>query len=84
VVNIVEQWKDMEAYASNASQVTVRAYQTTMVGDKTQIRVLVGKYGFIKDFENCDDKELFEIIKFCSKTQFLSINGTIPDDKFFK
>lgn len=74
----------MEQYASRASSSTGRAYQTSQNNNKVQIRVLVGKFGYEKEFNNLDDPLLQRIIDFCNQQGFLTIGKTIPDDQFFK
>jgi len=84
LVNIVEDWEEMEHYASRASYATARAYQTENVNDKTRVRVLVGKFGFEKEFSDLKDPLLARIQSFCSSGKFLSVGKTVPDDQFFK
>lgn len=84
MVNLVKDWEEMEQYASRASSSTGRAYQTSQSNNKVQIRVLVGKFGFDKEFNSLDDPLFQKIIDFCNQQGFLSIGKTIPDDQFFK
>lgn len=84
MVNIVEDWEEMEQYASHASYATARAYQTEKVNNKVHIRVLVGKFGFEKDFSDLYDPLLARILAFCNASKFLSVDKTVPDDQFFK
>ena len=84
MVNLVENWKDIQAYARHACKATARAYQTCQEKEQAQIRVLVGKFGFVKEYVDCTDKEFNEIIDFCRDHQFLSVKTTVPDDQFFK
>jgi hypothetical protein len=84
LVNLVKDWEEMEQYASRASSSTGRAYQTGQSSNKVQIRVLVGKFGYAKEFSNLDDPLFQKIIDFCSQQGFLNIGRTVPDDQFFK
>ena len=84
MVNIVEDWEEMEQYASRAAYATVRAYQTVEYKNKVQVRVLVGKYGFEKEFSDLNDPLLTRILAFCNAGKFLSVGKTVPDDQFFK
>ncbi|HIJ08002.1 TPA: hypothetical protein HA274_01430 [Candidatus Bathyarchaeota archaeon] len=84
MVNIVEEWKEMEEYASKACHSTARAYQTIENGDKTTVRVQVGRFGFEKQFLDVNDTLLREIQAYCSSGKFLNVSKTVPDDQFFK
>jgi hypothetical protein len=84
LVNIVEDWEEMEQYASRASYATARAYQREKANNKTCIRVLVGKFGFEKEFPNEEDTLFARIKSFCDAGSFLNVGKTVPDDQFFK
>ena len=84
MVNLVEQWEEMEQYASRASYATARAFQKETVYEKTRVRVLVGKFGFEKEFSDPKDQLLARIQSFCNSGKFLNVGKTIPDDQFFK
>ena len=84
LVNIVEDWEEMETYASRASHQTTRAYQTEIINDKTHIRVQVGRFGFAKEFLDDKDKLLTRIKAYCEAGKFLTVGKTVPDDQFFK
>ena len=82
VVNIVKKWRDLKYYAIHAPA-AVHAYQSIEEKDKAQIRVLVGKYGFVKEY-TLTDPELSDIMVFCDQNGFLDISGMIADDRFFQ
>jgi hypothetical protein len=84
LVNLVDDWDDMEHYASRASSTTARAYQTTQNKNKVQVRVLVGKFGFEKEFSDLNDPLLSKILAFCNAEKFLNVDKTVPDEQFFK
>ena len=84
MVNLVDDWEEMEQYASRASSITARAYQTTGNKGKVELRVLVGKFGFNKEFSDLNDPLLCKILAFCNQGKFLNISKTVPDDQFFK
>ncbi len=74
----------MEHYASRASFATARAYQKETINEKTLVRVLVGKFGYEKEFGDLKDPLLARIQSFCDSGKFLNVGKTIPDDQFFK
>ena len=74
----------MESYASRASHQTTRAYQTERNNEKTVVRVLVGKFGFEKEFCDLKDELLGRILSYCEAGKFLNVGKTVPDDQFFK
>ncbi len=82
MVNIVKKWRDLKNYAIHAPG-AVHAYQAIEEKDKAQIRVLVGKYGFVKEY-GLADPELNEIMVFCDQNGFLDISGMIADERFFQ
>lgn len=84
MVNLVEDWEDMEHYSAQVMHGTACAYQTSENKGKVEVRVLVGKYGYIKQFDDLNDPLLSHILNFCSQGKYLNVNKTIPDDKFFK
>jgi hypothetical protein len=83
LVNIVEDWKDLIDYAGKAAYQTARAYQTFEDKGKTILRILVGRYGYQKEFADPNDPSLKEIINKCDVYGFLNVSTTIPDDDFF-
>ncbi|MCJ7559620.1 hypothetical protein MUO79_03250 [Candidatus Bathyarchaeota archaeon] len=81
MVNIVEEWKDMERYSS---QVSNGAYKLVGVEGKAEIRVKLGQFGFIKVFDDPNDPHLSEILTFCKTRGYLNVSKTIKDEFFFK
>lgn len=69
MVNIVKKWKDLKNYAIHAPAAAVHAYQSIEEKEKAQIRVLVGKYGFVKEY-SLADPELRDIMVFVTKADF--------------
>jgi hypothetical protein len=84
VVNLVKKWIELKNYAVNAPGGAVHAYQVFEEEKITEVRVLVGKYGFIKEYSDLGDKELGEIMSFCNFNAFLDISSKIADDRFFQ
>ncbi len=89
MVNIVEEWKEMETYATNTERWAGRAYQVLDIEtqDKKKrvlIKVLVGRFGFEQDFPDRNDPLFQKIQGFCAYGKFINVNRTVPDEKFFK
>ena len=59
-------------------------YQINGVCGKIEIRVLTGKIGFKKEFEDANDKEFLRIRDFCEKRHFIKISENVRDESFFK
>jgi hypothetical protein len=81
LVNIVEDWREMEAYASNASRATAKAYQliqieTTENEKRYLLRVQVGEFGFQKEFFELNDPSLDSIVKYCHERKLLKVSRT--------
>ncbi len=80
MVNLVEEWADVEEYAHQCRH---GYYQTRDAVDGTEIRVLVGRLGYIHVFDNKDETQLKRIINFCKTEGFIKVQGNIPDELFF-
>ena len=64
MVNLVKKWTEIKNYAVTAPGGAVHAYQVFEEEKITEVRVLVGKFGFIKEYSDLGDKELGEIYEF--------------------
>jgi len=80
MASLVEDWKEVEDYAQ---QCRYGYYQTRDAVDGTEIRVLVGRLGYVHVFEKNDDTQLRRIIHFCKTEGFIKVLGNIPDEIFF-
>jgi len=81
MVNIVKNWNQMEEYAEYCR---VGQYQMLETLDGIEIRVLVGRFGYIKTFKDSKDPLLNRILEFCSRNDFVEVLGNIPEEQFFK
>lgn len=70
----------MEDYAEYTR---IGLYQITETLDGTEIRVLTGRFGFIKTFKNPKDAQLERIKKFCEHNRFIEVIDNVPEDRFF-
>jgi hypothetical protein len=84
VVNLVKKWTELKNYAITAPGAAAHAYQVIEEDKKTEVRVLIGKFGFIKEYNDLGDSELGEVMSFCDLNQFLDISGKVADERFFK
>jgi hypothetical protein len=89
LVNIVDEWKEMQIYAGNTSRWTGRAYQVLEIETpdkkkRVQIKVQVGKFGFEQDFPDRNDPTFQKIYGFCVSECFFNVNKTVQDEQFFK
>jgi len=80
LVNLIEDWKILEEYAGEK----LGFYQLLKRDGKAELRVQTGKIGFVKQYEDLNDKELKEILDFCQKRGFIQISEHIRDEDFFK
>jgi len=79
-VNLVEDWKSLEDYSQFCRYGT---YQIKDVVDGIEIRVLMGKFGYIKTFHDSKDQLLSRILAFCDTRGFIKVHGSIADELFF-
>lgn len=80
LVNLVEDWESLEEYAHRCKY---GAFQVRKVVDGVEVRVVVGKFGFVKTFQNSEDDLLKRILSFCSIEGFIKVLGSISDELFF-
>jgi hypothetical protein len=80
LVSLVESWEDLEEYAKWCRY---GSYQTreTIVG--IEIRVVIGRFGYAKDFKDKQDPLLSRILDFCKTEGFIKVLGNVPDEFFF-
>lgn len=80
MVNLVEDWESLEDYARWCRY---GAYQTRDAVDGLEIRVVVGKFGFVKTFKDSQDPLLKRILSFCKAEGFIKVSGSVPEELFF-
>jgi len=81
LVNIVENWEEMEAYSG---QVKNGYYQILGIDGIIELRVQLGRLGFMKEFKDCNDPLLTRIVSFCKGRQYFNVSKTVREDLFFK
>ncbi|RLG96194.1 hypothetical protein DRO29_05090 [Candidatus Bathyarchaeota archaeon] len=81
MVEIVEQWADFEFVADRHRY---GAYQVIDMVDGVEVRVLVGRYGYVNTFEREGDPLLERILAYCRARGFIKLRGSVPDHLFFK
>ena len=79
-MNLVEDWKNLEDYSQFCRYGT---YQVNDVVDGVEIRVLVGRFGYVKTFTDSKDQQLSRILAFCDTRGFIKVHGSIADELFF-
>jgi hypothetical protein len=80
VVYIVENWKEMEAYSGDVKN---GYYQLLEVDGEVEVRVQVGRLGFIRKFKDLKDPLLTQIMDFC-RLKYFNISKSVPEYLFFK
>ena len=80
MVNLVEEWEVLEAYAGDKQGL----YQVLGDGEAVEIRVAIGRLGFKKEFENKSDPQLNRILAFCKFQKYIKISENVRDEFFFK
>jgi hypothetical protein len=80
LVNLVEEWKVVEAYAGDKQGF----YQVLADAEAVEIRVVIGRLGFKKQFENKADSLLSRILGFCKSQGYIRVSESIRDEFFFK
>jgi len=80
LVSLVECWEDLEEYAKWCR---TGAYQTRETGEGVEIRVVIGKYGYVGSFKESKDPLYSRILEFCETEGLIKVLGNVPDEYFF-
>jgi hypothetical protein len=80
LVNLVEEWTVLEGYAGDKQGF----YQVLSDAEAVEIRVVIGRLGFKKQFENKGDKLLSRILGFCRSQGYIKVSESVRDEFFFK
>jgi len=80
LVNLVEDWEVLEAYAGDKQGF----YQVLGDGEAVDVRVTIGRLGFKREFENKSDPLLNRILSFCKSRKYIRISENVRDEFFFK
>jgi hypothetical protein len=77
---LVEEWDSLEEYAQCCR---IGAYQLKDAVDGLELRVKVGRLGFVRTFKNAEDPLFNRILSFCNLRGFYKIQGHVDDELFF-
>jgi len=84
LVNLVEDWEDIERYTRHLTHWTkVGSYQLRKSDEGAEIKVCVGRFGYAKEFKECEDSELIRIVAFCEAEGFIKVMGSVSNDLFY-
>jgi len=84
LVNLVEDWEDIEKYTQRLSFWTkIGSYQLKKSTEGAEIKVSVGKFGYIKKFKEPEDPELIKILAFCQAEGFIKVQASVSDELFY-
>jgi hypothetical protein len=81
LVNVVKDWNQMEEYAEWCK---IGQYQISETIDGIEIRVLVGRFGYIAIFDIKESPIFKRILQFCKHNSFIEVVDNIPEEQFFK
>jgi hypothetical protein len=80
MVNLVEDWDVLEEFAEDKQG----CYQLLGNEGVAEIRVVLGKLGFKKEFSDPADPLLTRILGFCRLNQCIRICAAVRDEVFFE
>ena len=80
MVNLVEDWENIEEYAGDKQGF----YQILSGGKGVEIRLTVGRLGFKQSFDDSKDPLLDRIVRFCGFQNYVKVSENIRDEQFFK
>ena len=81
-------WEDIEKYTQRLSFWTkLGSYQLNKSNEGAEIKVSVGKFGYIKKFKESEDPELIKILAFCHACMhaegFIKVQASVSDELFY-
>ena len=79
-VDLVEDWEILEDYAGDKRGF----YQILGVDEPVEVRVAVGRVGFIREFKTRADPFCSRILAFCKLREYIRVSRSIRDELFFK
>ena len=84
MVNLVEEWKDIENHTKYLARYEkVGSYQLRKSEEGVEIRVCIGPYGYVRKFKESEDPELIKMLAFCQAANFIKVQGSLADDVFY-
>jgi len=84
LVNLVEDWEDIERYTRYLGfWAKVGSYQLRKSNEGAEIKVSVGKFGYIKKFKEAEDPELIKILAFCQAEGFIKVQASVSNELFY-
>jgi hypothetical protein len=83
-VDLVENWESIEKIVDTLAYLKgTGSYRLKNVPKGVELRVRIGKYGYMNIFKSSEDPELIKILAFCQAKEFYKLQGSISDDVFF-
>ena len=79
MVDLVENWEILASYAGDK----LGFYQIIGNDEPVEIRVNVGRVGFIKEFKTRADPLCNQILAFCRQNKYILVSKSIRDEVFF-
>lgn len=84
MVDLVEDWEDIEVYTRYLGfWAKVGSYQFTKSSEGAEIKVRVGRFGYIKRFKESENSELLKILAFCQAEGFIKVQASVSNDLFY-
>ena len=84
MVNLVEDWESIERYTRHLEHwAKIGSYQLKKSSEGVEIKVRVGKFGYIKKFKEPENPELIKILAFCQAEGFFKVQGSVSDELFY-
>ena len=84
MVNLVEDWEEVERYTRQLSSIAkIGSYQIKKSKEGVELKVHVGKFGYIEIFKEAENPELIKILAFCHAEGFYKVRRGVLDELFF-
>jgi hypothetical protein len=81
---LVEDWEDIERYTRHLGfWAKTGSYQLKKFNESAEVKVSVGKFGYIRKFKEAEDPELIKILAFCQAEGFIKVQASVSDELFY-
>ena len=78
---MLDDWEKLEKYAEWCR---CGMYQVIKNSDSLEVRIMVGRFGYIQTFDSIENEQYKRILRFCNAEGFYRIVSNIPDELFFR
>lgn len=79
-MNLIDDWEILKEYTGGK----LGFYQLREHEGNFEIRVVTGRLGIRKEYNDANDKEFKDILDFCRSHRFIQVSQYLREDEFFR